>query len=64
MFWETCDDFYTRVKSTRAKKAPGQPDDLFPKYREQNETNVLLAARQKIAQERANMVELLEGQGL
>ena len=63
VFWEPCEDFYNRVKATRAKKCPGTPDDLFPKYREQNETAMLLAARQKLAQERANMVEALEGQG-
>ena len=64
VFWEPAEAFYQRVQSTRAKKVAGEPDLLLPRYQEQQEVNSLLAARNRIAQERANMIERLEAQGL
>jgi YEATS domain-containing protein 4 len=63
VFWEPAEAFYNRVKHTRTKKAPGVPDQLLPVYREQHELSQLLTARNRIARERASMVEF-EGQGL
>lgn len=64
IFWEPADEFYNRVKHTRVKKAVDTIEPLLPVYREQQELNHLLAARNYIAQQRANMVDQLEAQGL
>ena len=64
VFWEPTEDFYNRVKQARSKKAPGEADQLMPRYSESTEVNALLAARNRIAQERADMNDMLEAQGL
>jgi hypothetical protein len=63
VFWEPAEEFYNRVKHTRPKKAPGEQDPLMPVYREQQEANALLASRNRVAQERADMSAALD-QGL
>jgi hypothetical protein len=64
VFWEPADEFYNRVKHTRVKKLADSVDPLLPVYWEQQELNQLLAARNHIAQQRASMLDMLEGQGL
>lgn len=63
VFWEPADAFYTRVKDQlRAKIAPVSTsiEVALPQYKEQVELNALLAARNRIAQERANEARLSE----
>ena len=50
--------------ATRKRAAPGEPDKLFPEYDEKRELQMLQHARMRVADERANMMEMLESQGL
>jgi hypothetical protein len=63
VFWEPTDAFYTRVKDKlRTKGAPvhSSIEVPLPQYKEQVELNALLAARNRVAQERANEAKAAE----
>jgi hypothetical protein len=55
VFWEPTEEFYSRIKSHRAKGTVEPPDIGLPVYNEQAELNNLLSSRHKIAEEKAKI---------
>jgi hypothetical protein len=57
VFWEPTEEFYNRVKASPTKgKMIEPPDTGLPVYNEQNELNNLLAARHRVAEEKARVL--------